>query len=82
MPLWRLTIRLFGNAPDGRRDPIARTQVLEDLGEVSHWMDLASREGEVIYAFIEPRPGWLQQFDRMPVRRRIRRHARKVEAAE
>ena len=63
------------NAPDGKRHPVAHVHVVEDLADVGLLVDLAKREGEVIYAMLEPRPGWLQQFDRPQIPRRIRRHA-------
>lgn len=73
---WQLTIRLFGNAPDGQRHPVCHKHIMDDLADVPLLMELAGRQGSIIYAFVEPRPGWLNLFDRAPSRpRRSRRRA-------
>jgi hypothetical protein len=56
---WRFTIRIFSN---DRRNPIAHTHVIENLGDVALLVDLASREGQVVYALPEPRGPPLQRF--------------------
>ena len=49
------TVRQQTRRPSGSSHAQAH---LEDLDDVAELVDLAAREGEVIYAFHEPLAGW------------------------
>ena len=49
---WRLTVRLFTHAPDGKRDLAGYTYRLDDLREVGGLIDLAVRSGEIVYVLL------------------------------
>ena len=64
---WRLTIRLFGNQPNGKRDPVTYIHVLADLGDVAHswWTGRAARVRWCMFSSSHGRAGSSNSMSRL-----------------